>query len=38
MKTMYYLLKQPSCRLKTMSERAFSVAAPRLWNALPISC
>lgn len=29
-------LNQPSCRLKTMDQRAFSCAAPRLWNALPL--
>ncbi|CAB1337930.1 unnamed protein product [Coregonus sp. 'balchen'] len=28
-------LQQPRSRLKTMGDRAFSCAAPRLWNALP---
>lgn len=30
-------LQQPPYRLKSMGERAFSVAAPRLWNALPVA-
>jgi hypothetical protein len=29
------LLKVPKSRLKTKGDRAFSVAAPRLWNGLP---
>jgi len=29
-------LQQPPCRLKYMGERAFSVTAPRLCNALPL--
>ena len=29
------LLRQPKSRLKTYGDRAFSHAAPRLWNALP---
>ena len=29
-------LDQPTARLKTYGDRAFGVAAPRLWNALPI--
>jgi len=28
-------LVEPSVRLSTVSSRAFSVAAPRIWNALP---
>lgn len=32
-----FTLQQPPCRLKSMGERAFSVAAPRLWNALPLT-
>ena len=32
-----HLLVQPCCNLKTYGERAFSVAAPRLWNALPLN-
>ena len=31
-----YLLEVPKVRLKTYGERAFSVAAPKLWNALPL--
>ena len=31
-----YLLRIPQIRLKTYGDRAFSVAAPRLWNALPM--
>ncbi len=27
----------PRSRLKCRGDRAFSVAAPRLWNALPLS-
>ena len=30
------LLDKPRANLKTYSERAFSVAAPRLWNKLPL--
>ena len=29
------LLDEPRANLKTYGERAFSVAAPRLWNKLP---
>lgn len=29
-------LHQPSCKLKTMGERAFSYKAPKLWNVLPL--
>ena len=32
-----HLLVQPCCNLKTNGERAFSVAASRLWNALPLN-
>ena len=35
--TTKHLLVQPCCNLKTYGERAFSVAAPRLWNALPLN-
>ena len=31
-----YLLRMPQTHLKTYGDRAFSVAAPRLWNALPM--
>ena len=31
-----YLLRIPQTHLKTYGDRAFSVAAPRLWNALPM--
>ncbi len=31
------LLMVPRSRLKFRGDRAFSVAAPRLWNALPLS-
>ena len=31
-----YLLKEKKGRLKTYGDRAFSVAAPHLWNALPV--
>ena len=30
------LLNEPRANLKTYGERAFSVAAPRLWNKLPL--
>jgi hypothetical protein len=30
------LLKEKKCRLKSYGERAFSVAAPRLWNTVPL--
>ncbi len=30
------LLHVPRLRLKTKGDRAFSVAAPRLWNSLPL--
>ena len=30
------LLDEPRANLKTYGERAFSVAAPRLWNKLPL--
>ena len=30
------LLDEPRANLKTYDERAFSVAAPRLWNKLPL--
>ena len=30
------LLDEPRANLKTFGERAFSVAAPRLWNKLPL--
>ena len=30
------LLAVPKSRLKTYGERAFSVAAPKLWNELPL--
>ena len=29
------LLYQPRSRLRTMGDRAFSIAAPRIWNSLP---
>ena len=32
-----HLLNEPSWRLKTFGYRRFAVAAPRLWNALPLS-
>ena len=32
-----YLLKEKQMRLKTYGDRAFSAAAPRLWNTLPIT-
>ena len=28
-------LAVPQCKLKGFGDRAFSIAAPRLWNALP---
>ena len=31
-----YLLSMPPARSKTLGDRAFMVAAPRLWNSLPI--
>ena len=31
-----HLLKEPKGRLKTHGDRAFSVYAPQLWNALPL--
>ena len=31
-----YLLKEKKGRLKTYGDRAFSVAAPHLWNSLPV--
>ncbi len=31
------LLRVPKSKLKSRGDRAFSVAAPRLWNALPSS-
>ncbi len=31
-----FLLKVPKSRLKSKGDRAFSVAAPRLWNDLPL--
>uniref|UniRef100_A0A3B4AA36 folate gamma-glutamyl hydrolase n=1 Tax=Periophthalmus magnuspinnatus TaxID=409849 RepID=A0A3B4AA36_9GOBI len=31
------LLAVPKARLKTRGDRAFSVAAPKLWNSLPLS-
>ena len=31
-----YLLRIPQIHFKTFADRAFSVAAPRLWNALPM--
>ena len=30
------LLDEPRANLKTYGERAFSMAAPRLWNKLPL--
>ena len=30
------LLNEPRANLKTYGERTFSVAAPRLWNKLPL--
>ena len=32
-----HLLTEPTWRLKTFGYRRFGVAAPRLWNALPIT-
>ena len=32
-----HLLEVPRCRLRTQGEKAFSSAAPRLWNILPVS-
>ncbi len=31
------LLSTPKSRLKCRGDRAFSIAAPRLWDALPLS-
>ncbi len=31
------LLSTPKTRLKCRGDRAFCIAAPRLWNALPLS-
>ena len=31
-----HLLATPKARLKTHGERAFAVAAPRLWNSIPL--
>ena len=31
-----HLLATPKARLKTYGERAFAVAAPRLWNSIPL--
>ena len=31
-----YLLEAPKVHLKTYRDRAFSVAAPKLWNDLPL--
>ena len=31
------LLIQPICRLKSYGQRAFSYAAPKLWNSLPFN-
>ena len=31
------LLEVPRCRLRTQGEKAFSSAAPRLWNNLPLA-
>ena len=31
------LLAVPKSRLKTYGDRAFSVAAPKLWNELPLN-
>ena len=31
------LLKEPTARLKTHGDRAFSVYAPKLWNTLPLN-
>ena len=32
-----HLLEVPRCRLRTQGEKAFSSAAPRLWNNLPLA-
>ena len=32
-----HLLEVPRCRLHTQGEKAFSSAAPRLWNNLPLA-
>ena len=32
-----HLLEDPRCRLRTQGESAFSSAAPRLWNNLPLA-
>ena len=32
-----HLLEVPRCRLRTQGEMAFSSAAPRLWNNLPLA-
>ena len=32
-----HLLEVPRCRLRTQGEKAFSGAAPRLWNNLPLA-
>ena len=31
-----HLLATPKARLKTYGERAFAVAAPKLWNSIPL--
>ena len=30
------LLIQPTCKIKTYGDRAFSVYAPKLWNTIPL--
>ena len=30
------LLMQPTCRMKTYRDRAFSVCAPKIWNTVPL--
>ncbi len=32
-----FLLTVPRCRCKTKGGRAFSAAAPKLWNSLPVN-
>ena len=32
-----HLLEVPRCRLRTQGEKAFTIAAPRLWNNLPLA-
>ena len=32
-----YILKVPSVKTKKFGERAFSFAAPKTWNSLPLS-